>query len=123
MTHLILQWGAIWFHENPFNPFDFNQHIIDGNGSYRRFSKGFVYWGKFYREHPVESPPFVLEPRLHESCMGDKGTELCELINYEIAEELPVYLYLYNPLYPETTAHHRQRDRRLLYSRRAPVMG
>jgi hypothetical protein len=94
MSHLVLVWGAQWFAENPF---PYNEVIIGGDGHYKRFSKGYVYWGKFFREHDKNGGSKILEPGLREAYSKTEGTKLCDRFNKEIDTDSPVYLYLINP--------------------------
>jgi len=93
MSHLVLLWGAQWFDKNPF---PYNKDIIRKEDDYSEFSKGYVYWGKFFREYDKDGGSTMLEP-LGEAYGKPGGQHLCDELNEQINKgKSPVYLYLIN---------------------------
>ncbi len=92
MSHVVLLWGAQWFDKNPFA---YNQAIVNAKGPYELFSRNYVYWGKFFREHFKDGTSKILED-LGEAYEPRGGKRLCDELNDQIKKESPVYLYLIN---------------------------
>jgi hypothetical protein len=97
MPHMFLLWASKYDE----NPFPKNWEIINRTGSYG-FSKRFVYWGKFFRQEDEKGASVDLESYYGEAYDTVRGIDAVNKLNADIGRGNPVYLYLYNPLAPDS---------------------